>query len=54
MLERNYVTIDKNKSKEFHEFLSANAKKKEFWKKNKEYLDTHKVDPDQLEAFYKK
>ena len=54
MLERNYVTIDRNKSKEFREFLSQTAKNKEFWRKNKEYLDTHKVNLDQLERLFKK
>jgi ribonuclease HI len=53
MIERNYVTIDRKKSKEFREFLSKTAKNKEFWRKNKEYLDTHKVDLEKLEALYK-
>ena len=53
MLERNYATIDRNKSKEFREFLSQTAKNKEFWQKNKEYLDTHKVDLDMLERLFK-
>ena len=52
MLERNCVTIDKRKSKEFKKLLSRSAKNKDFWKKNKEYLLSHKVDIEKLDALY--
>ena len=54
MLERNYVTIDKSKSKEFLKLLTDTAKGKEFWRKNKEYLDTHKVDRKELDRLFSK
>ncbi|MBR0411073.1 MAG: hypothetical protein IJI25_08745 [Eubacterium sp.] len=54
MLERSSVTIAGNKTKEFKEFLEKNAVNKEFWRKNKYYLATHKVDLDKLEALYNK
>ena len=54
MLERNTVVISEEKSAEFSKMAKKVAKNKDFWKKNEEYLHTHKVDLAQLEALYKK
>ena len=54
MLERSSVIIADNKTKEFKEFLEKSAVNKEFWRENKKYLNTHKVDLDKLEALCRK
>ncbi len=40
MLKRCSVIIDKDKSKEFIEFMKKNAKTKEFWEENKRLART--------------
>lgn len=53
MLKRNDVVIADEKSKEFKEMTIKYAKNKQFWKQNREYLQSHKVDLSQLEDLYK-
>ncbi len=53
MIERNSVVISDNKKKEFIEFMNKFKKGKDYWEKNKDYLKSHRIDMDELEALYK-
>ena len=54
MIKNNYAIISKDKTEDFKKYFKINAKNKEYWKKNKEYIETHKMKIEELEALYKK
>ncbi|MBQ9015584.1 MAG: hypothetical protein IJ109_05625 [Firmicutes bacterium] len=52
MIERSAFTIDKNKSEEFKEFISKNAKGKDFWN-DVQKAASKSVDKKALDTLFK-
>ena len=46
------VTISKEKSKEFIQFLKENAKDKQFWEENKKFC-SQDIDKEEIEKLFK-